>query len=138
MDKVETAMVSELDGTASVSVLYIARDAAAVAALTEFFEGHMELMKAKRETDGPRKLLHYSISSSPEWEGEGIAEIVDGKRPGPTGRTIFHLFEIYETEEGLNHHWKEASHFLPILESLLEVYDIEIRNYTHMKVMQSL
>ena len=43
-------MVSELDGTASVSVLYIVKDAAAVAALTEFFEGHMEFMKAKRET----------------------------------------------------------------------------------------
>ena len=98
----------------------------------------MEFMKAKRETEGPRKLLHYSISSSPEWEGEGIAEIVAGNRPMPTGRTIFHLFEIYETEEGLNYHWKEASHFLPILESLLELHDIEIRNYTHMKVMQSM
>ena len=45
-------MVSELDGKASVSVLYIAKDAAAVAALSEFFEGHMEFMKAKRETEG--------------------------------------------------------------------------------------
>ena len=80
-------MVSELDGKASVSVLYIAKDAAAVAALSEFFEGHMEFMKAN-ETEGP-KLLHYSISSSPEWEGEGIAEIVAGNRPMPTGRTIF-------------------------------------------------
>ncbi len=131
-------MASELDGKASVSVLYIAKDAAAVAALSEFFEGHMEFMNAKRETEGPKKLLHYSISSSPEWKGEGIAEIVAGKRPQPTGRTIFHLFEIYETEEGLNHHWKEASHFLPILERLLELHDIEIRNYTHMEVMQSL
>ena len=51
---------------------------------------------------------------------------------------LFHLFEIYEIEEGLNHHWKEASHFLPILESLLELHDIEIRNYTHTKVIQSL
>ena len=72
-------MASELDGKASVSVLYIAKDAAAVAALSEFFEGHMEFMKAKRETEGPKKLLHYSISSSPEWEGEGIAEIVADK-----------------------------------------------------------
>ena len=62
-------MVTELAGKASVSVLYIAKDAAAVAALSEFFEGHMEFMKAKRETEGPRKLLHYSISSSPEWRG---------------------------------------------------------------------
>ena len=131
-------MVSKIDGKASVSVLYIAKDAAAVSALTGFFEGHMEFMKAKRETQGPRKLLHYSISSSPEWEGDGIAEIVAGNSPQPTGRTIFHLFEIYETEEGLNHHWKEASHFLPILENLLELHDIEIRNYTHMRVTQSL
>ena len=131
-------MVTELEGKASVSVLYIAKDAAAVAALSEFFEGHMEFMKAKRETEGPRKLLHYSISSSPEWEGEGISEIVAGNRPIPTGRIIFHLFEIYESEEGLNHHWKEASHFLPILESLLELHNIEIKNYTHMKVMQSM
>ena len=78
-------MVTELEGKASVSVLYIAKDAAAVAALSEFFEGHMEFMKAKRETEGPRKLLHYSISSSPEWEGEGISEIVAGNRPIPTG-----------------------------------------------------
>ena len=47
-------MVSELDGKASVSVLYIAKDAAAVTALSGFFEGHMEFMKAKRETEGPR------------------------------------------------------------------------------------
>ena len=131
-------MISQLEGKASVSVLHIAKEAAAVTASTEFFEGHMEFMKAKRETEGPRKLLHYSISSSPEWEGEGIAEIIAGNRPMPTGRTIFHLFEIYETEEGLNHHWQEASHFLPILESLLELHDIEIRNYTHMTVMQSI
>ena len=31
-------MVSELDGKASVSVLYIAKDAAAVAALSEFLK----------------------------------------------------------------------------------------------------
>ena len=104
-------MFSQLEGKASVSVLCIAKDAAAVTALTEFFECHMEFMKAKRETEGPQKLLHYSISSSPEWEGEGIAEIVADKRPQPTGKTIFHLFEIYETEEGFNHHWKEANHF---------------------------
>ena len=72
-------MFSQLEGKASVSVLCIAKDAAAVTALTEFFECHMEFMKAKRETEGPQKLLHYSISSSPEWEGEGIAEIVAAK-----------------------------------------------------------
>ena len=47
-------MVTELEGKASVSVLYIAKDAAAVTALSGFFEGHMEFMKAKRETEGPR------------------------------------------------------------------------------------
>ena len=104
-------MFSQLEGKASVSVLCIAKDAAAVTALTEFFECHMEFMKAKRETEGPQKLLHQSISSSPEWEGEGMAEIVADKRPQPTGKTIFHLFEIYETEVGFNHHWKEANHF---------------------------
>ena len=48
-------------------------DADAVAALTEFFDGHIEFMKAKRETEGPRKLLHYCISSGLEWEEYGIA-----------------------------------------------------------------
>ena len=87
-------MSRQIDGKASVSVLDIGKNAAAVAALTGFLKGHMEFMKAKRETEGPWKLLQYSISSSPECEGEGITEVVAGNRPQPIGRTIFHLFEI--------------------------------------------
>ena len=54
-------------------------------------------MKAKRETEGPRKLLHYCISSGLEWEEDGIAKSIAGNGPQPTGRTIFPLFEIYAT-----------------------------------------
>tara|TARA_A100001011_G_C13664688_1_gene577109 strand:- start:47 stop:442 length:396 start_codon:yes stop_codon:yes gene_type:complete len=131
-------MVRQLDGTSSVSILYICNDDSAVAALKQFFEGHMEFMKNKCEKEGPRKLLHYTISQSPEWEGDGTAEAMSGEDMRSTGRTIFHLFEIYETVEGLNHHWKEASQFIPAFQQLLEVHDIEIRNYTHMKIIQSL
>ena len=134
-------MVSQIDGKASVSVLYIANDNDAVAALTEFFIGHMEFMKAKRETEGPRKLLHYSISSSPEWEREGIAEIVAGKRPQPTGRTIFHLFEIYETPNGLHHHFIDAGKpgsFGSELIEMIKTYEIEWQTMNQMKIIQSL
>ena len=46
-------MSRQIDGKASVSVLDIGKNAAAVAALTGFLKGHMEFMKAKRETEGP-------------------------------------------------------------------------------------
>ena len=131
-------MAGQLDGTSSVSILYICKDNAAVAALKQFFECHMEFMKNKCEKEGPRKLLHYTISQSPESEGEGTAEAISGEAIRSTGRTIFHLFEIYETVDCLNHHWKEASQFIPAFQQLLEVHDIEIRNYTHMNVIQSL
>ena len=121
-------MAGQLDGTSSVSILYICKDNAAVAALKQFFECHMEFMKNKCEKEGPRKLLHYTISQSPEWEGERIAEAMSGEAVRSTGRTIFHLFEIYETVEGLNHHWKEASKFRRAFQQPLDVHDLEIRN----------
>ena len=88
---------SELDGKAAASVLYIAKDDAAVAALSEFFEKKHNswiFMKAKRETEGLKtaKSVKY-LKTWSEWEGRAKAEIVAGNRPLPTGRTIFHLFE---------------------------------------------
>ncbi|MDA1296269.1 MAG: hypothetical protein O3A32_16205 [Proteobacteria bacterium] len=72
-------MVTELERKASVSVLYIAKDAAAVTALSGFFEGHMEFMKAKRETEGPRvtyRQLQYCSNS--RWNTSNDSHIMLG------------------------------------------------------------
>ena len=62
-------MVSQIDGKASVSVLYIANDNDAVAALTEFFIGHMEFMKAKREQKALENCCTTPFLAAPNGRG---------------------------------------------------------------------
>ena len=61
-------MASQLDGTSSVSILYICKDDAAVAALKQFFEGHMEFMKNKCEKEGSRKLCTLRFKKAQSWK----------------------------------------------------------------------
>ena len=60
-------MANALRGNFSVSIIMIAPDEKATDALRILIEGHMEFMKTKSYQDGPLKLIHYSVSESPEW-----------------------------------------------------------------------
>jgi|TARA_A100001388_G_scaffold259087_1_gene226123 hypothetical protein len=129
-------MANALKGNSSVSIVWITPNEKATEALRIFIEGHMEFMKTKSYRDGPLKLIHYSISEGPEWNDQSRWHT--GETPGTTGRRVFHLFEIYENLEGLQHHWMEAEEFQEEIYQIFEVYKIEIHQFNQMKIIQSL
>ena len=51
---------------------------------------------------------------------------------------MFHLFEIYENLEGLQHHWTETQEFIGEFYELLETHNIELHTFNQMKIIQSL
>ena len=104
--------------------------------IEEQMRGVYEFMEAKSYKSGPLKLIHYSISSGPEWKEN--ASFLDGKIPEKTGRLIVTLIEIYESEDGLHHHWIESKEYFPVVEQLLEEIGAELKIYTHQKIIQSL
>ena len=129
-------MANALRGNFSVSIILIAPDEKATDALKILIEGHMEFMKTKSYQDGPLKLIHYSVSESPEWSEKSRWHTTE--TPGTTGRRVFHLFEIYESLEGLQHHWMEAEEFQEEIKQTLDIYKIEIHQFNQMKIIQSL
>ena len=129
-------MANELKGKSTASITWIAPNEKAVEALRIFFEGHYEFMKNKSYREGPLKLVQYVVSESPEYAG--LSEFFDGKYPKKTGGTIFNLFEVYETEDGLHHHWIETKEIAEELWSMVQTYNLEWVCFNQMKVMQSL
>ena len=129
-------MANALKGKTTVSITWIAPTKEGVNALNIFFDSHYEFMESKSYREGPLKLIQYVISESPEYDG--MDEFFEGKFPSKTGRTIFNLFEIYETENGLHHHWIETAPFAEVLDEMIETHNIEIFCFNQMKVRQSL
>ena len=129
-------MANELKGKSTASITWIAPSESAVEALRIFFEGHYEFMKNKCYREGPLKLVQYVVSESPEYDG--FSEFFDGQYPKKTGRTIFNLFEVYETEDGLHHHWIETKEIAEELSSIVQTYNLEWVCFNQMKVIQSL
>ena len=84
----------------------------------------------------PLKLLQYTISESPEYKEVG--PFFEGKFPETTGRTVFTLFEIYETADGLHHHWIESAPWADTFTEVIDAHKIELQMFNQMKVIQSL
>ena len=129
-------MANALRGNFSVSIIMIAPDEKATDALRILIEGHMEFMKTKSYQEGPLKLIHYSVSESPEWSEKSRWHTTE--TPRTTGRRVFHLFEIYENLEGLQHHWMETQEFIGEFYELVETHNIEVHTFNQMKIIQSL
>ena len=55
-----------------------------------------------------------------------------------TGRTVFTLNEVYETEDGLIHHYLESAEFAPEVFEIVTTHKIELRMYNQLKVTHSL
>ena len=98
--------------------------------------GHLEFMQEKSCRDGPLKLIQYFISSGPEWKES--ASFLGGKTPEKTGGVVFTLVEIYETDNGLHHHWIESRETHPPFETLIKEVGGEIQIYSFQKIIQSL
>jgi len=130
-------MANALVGKVSVPITFLAKNDTAAEALRDFFVGHREFMEEKSYQNGPLSMVHYSISESPEYEQDDAAW-AQGKYPKTTGKTIFHLYEIYESADGLHHHWIESAEFLPIMSELCAAHQIKLVVNNQMKVTQSL
>ena len=55
-----------------------------------------------------------------------------------TGKTIFTLNEIYDTEEGLRHHYIESAEIVSEFSEMITIYKIELRTFNQLKVTHSL
>lgn len=66
------------------------------------FDSHAKWMKRSHPREGSKALISYNVSSAPEpadiWNEAG----------GSTGRTIFLLSEIYESDAGVDQHQRLA------------------------------
>ena len=102
----------------------------------ESASGHFEFMQEKSYQNGPLKLVQYVVSLGPEWKEYN--SFLDGKMPEKTGRVVVTLFEIYETEDGLHHHWIESKDIQLLAEAWLKEVGGEITVHTHQTIMQSL
>ena len=129
-------MANALKGKTSACLVFVTPNERAIEALRVFIEGHMEYMKAKSHETGPLKLIHYSFSESPEWADNSRWHT--GETPSTTERRVFHLFEIYENLEGLQHHWTETQEFIGEYYELIETHNIEVHTFNQMKIIQSL
>ena len=121
------------------SPIIAARGADTEIAAKDFMEsasGHFAFMQEKSYQNGPLKLVQYVVSSGPEWKEYN--SFLDGKMPEKTGRVVVTLFEIYETEDGLHHHWIESKDIHLLAEDWLKEVGGEITVHTHQTIMQSL
>ena len=76
------------------------------------------------------------FSEGPEYEEN--RSWLEGKYPKETGRAIFHLYHMYENEEGVQHHWFEIYEFLPVLSELIKMFNIEVIVSNQLTVVQVL
>ena len=107
-----------------------------VDALRNFFDNHANFMGVKSYQHGPLRLIHYFISEGPEWVDHD--PIFKGKYPEKTGRTVFTLTEIYETDDGLFHHCIESNDFRPEFAAIASAHKITGHSFSHLKVTHSL
>jgi len=64
------------------------------------FASHAKFMEATHHREGELAMLSYNIASNAEFKDPLAAE------PVPTGRRIFLMVEVYETEQGVADHWR--------------------------------
>ena len=129
-------MANALKGKTLTTLTIILPNEEVAAEMMDGVSGHLEFMQEKSYRDGPLKLIQYFISSGPEWIES--ASFLDGNIPEKTGRVVFTLVEIYETDDGLHHHWIESRETHPLFEAWLKEVGGEIQTYSFQKIIQSL
>ena len=120
-------MANALQGKTLTTMTVILPNEEVAAEMMENIHGHLEFMQEKSYREGPLKLIQYFISSGPEWKES--SSFLDGKIPEITGRVVVTMVEIYETDDGLHHHWVESRETYPDFEAWIR--DVEEKfNYT--------
>ena len=129
-------MANALVGKFSVTFVFIVPTEQGVEAMTTLLDGHADFMGIKSHEHGPLKLIHYYTSKGPELADD--APFFEGKWPDKTGRTVFTLNEVYETEEGLVHHYLESVDFIPEFLEIIAAHKIELKMLNQLRVIHSL
>tara|TARA_B100000941_G_C28013545_1_gene306489 strand:+ start:220 stop:507 length:288 start_codon:yes stop_codon:yes gene_type:complete len=93
-------------------------------------------MGIKSHQHGPLKLVHYYTSEGSERVRDD--EFFEGNWPEKTGRAVFTLNEIYDTKEGLHHHYIESDEFLPKFSELMAAHNISLQTFNQLKVIHCL
>ena len=129
-------MVNALKGKTLTTMTVILPNEEVAAELMDVANDHLEFMQEKSYQDDPLKLNQYYIFSGPEWK-ESVS-FLDGKTPEKTGRVVMTLVEIYETDEGLHHHWIESKETHLLFESWLKEIGGEAQIHSFQKIIQIL
>ena len=80
----------------------------------KLFASHADWMERTHYREGEKALLRYNIVKAPELDNPF------DPNSNPTGNTMFVLDEMYETQSGLDDHWKQAAENWEDLGELLE------------------
>ena len=80
----------------------------------KLFASHARWMERTHYREGEKALLRYNIIKAPE-----LKEPFNPSSE-PTGNTMFVLDELYETQAGLDDHWKQAAENWEDLGAILE------------------
>jgi len=88
-------------GKTQVTIMFIASPDL-VAEGERLFASHAAWMERTHYRDGDLALMRYNIIKAPELE-----QPLDPSS-APTGNTMFVLDEMYESQAGLDDHWKQA------------------------------
>ena len=129
-------MANALQGKTLTTLTVILQNEEVAAEMMENIHGHLEFMQEKSYREGPLKLIQYFISSGPEWKES--ASFLDGKMPQKTGRVVVTLVEIYETDNGLHHHWIESKETHSLFEIWIKEVGGEMQTHSFQKIIQSL
>ncbi len=89
-------------GKTQLTIIFVAPPEA-VQEGDRIFASHATWMESTHDREGDLALLRYNIIKAPE-----LKEPFNSSSE-PTGNTMFVLDEMYETQAGLDNHWKLAA-----------------------------
>ncbi|MEE8161768.1 MAG: hypothetical protein V3T61_09045 [Acidobacteriota bacterium] len=69
----------------------------------QIFESHAQWMAESHHREGEKALLRYNVS-----QGAELSNPLDPSS-APTGNTSFVLMEVYESQAGLDDHWRQGA-----------------------------
>ena len=100
-------------GKTQITIIYIATPDI-VEEGERVFQKHAEWMEKTHPREGELALLRYNIIKAPE--------LMEPFNPNsePTGNTMFVLDEMYETQAGLDEHWRMAAEEWEDMPALVE------------------
>lgn len=88
-------------GNTMITMMFVA-GADQVAEGERIFASHAKWMEKTHHRDGNLALLQYNVAKSPEFNNP-----LDPSS-GTTGNTVYTLYEVYKTPEGIADHWKQG------------------------------